>query len=183
MRKVVFGGANSLDNYFARKDDAVDWLMWSNELSKFLADYWKRFDTVIMGRRTYEVAARSGNAAYTGVANYVFSRTMKAGKTDNVQIVSEDASDFVPRLKKQEGKDICVMGGGLLAKSLFEADLIDEIGFNIHPVLLGSGIPIFHEMKRQIDLELLECKTFKNGCVLVIYRVKHKKASRGRKKH
>jgi dihydrofolate reductase len=64
------------------------------------------------------------------------------------------------------------MGGGLLAKSLFEADLIDEIGFNIHPVLLGSGIPLFHEMNHQIDLELIDCKPFKNGTVMISYRVK-----------
>jgi dihydrofolate reductase len=75
--------------------------------------------------------------------------------------------------KNQESKDICVMGGGLLAKSLFEAQLIDEIGLNIHPVLLGSVIGLFHEMSHQIDLELLECKPFKNGCVYVSYRVKH----------
>jgi len=50
--------------------------------------------------------------------------------------------------------------------------LIDEVGVNIHPVLLGSGITLFLEMDRQIDLELLACKTFKNGCVLVSYRVK-----------
>ena len=73
--------------------------------------------------------------------------------------MSEDAAEFVRRLKNQEGKEICVMGGGLLAKSLFEADLIDEIGFNIHPVLLGSGIPLFHEMSRQIDLELMKSST------------------------
>ncbi len=65
------------------------------------------------------------------------------------------------------------MGGGELAKSLFEAGVIDEIGFNIHPVLLGSGIPLFHEMTRQIELELLDCQTFKNGCVYVSYRVRH----------
>jgi dihydrofolate reductase len=84
-------------------------------------------------------------------------------------------------LKKADGKDICVMGGGELARSLFEADLIDEIGFNIHPVLLGSGIPLFHELKRQIDLELLECKRFKNGCVYVSYRVKRDKPRRSGK--
>src|SRR5258706_517827 len=55
MRKVVFGGANSLDNYFARKDDAVDWLLWSDEVGKIMADYFKTFDTIVMGRRTYEV--------------------------------------------------------------------------------------------------------------------------------
>ena len=65
------------------------------------------------------------------------------------------------------------MGGGLLAKSLLEANLIDEIGFNIHPVLLGSGIPLFHEMNHQIDLELIDFKAFKNGTLLVSYRVKH----------
>ncbi len=177
MRKVTFGGANSLDNYFARKDDSVDWLMWSNEAASVMKDFWKTIDTVVMGRRTYEVAQRmgAGAGAYPGVKNYVFSRTMRQSekkKVKNLEIVSEDAAEFVRRLKSQEGKDICVMGGGLLAKSLFEADLIDEIGFNIHPVLLGSGIPLFHEMKRQIDLELLNCKAFKNGTLMVSYRVK-----------
>jgi dihydrofolate reductase len=65
------------------------------------------------------------------------------------------------------------MGGGELARSLFKAGLIDELGFNIHPVLLGSGIPLFHPMSRQINLQLLKCKTLKNGCVMVTYRVKH----------
>ena len=180
MRKVTFGGANSLDNYFARKDDSVDWLMWSNEAASVMTDFWKTIDTVLMGRRTYEVAQRmgAGGGGYPGLKSYVFSRTLKQGagkKVKNLEFVSEDAADFVRRLKAEEGRDICVMGGGLLAKSLFEADLIDEVGFNIHPVLLGSGIPVFHEMNHQIDLELVECKPFKNGCVLVSYRVKHKK--------
>lgn len=176
MRKVIFGGANSLDNYFARKDDSVDWLMWSDEVAQIIADYWKTFDAVVMGRRTYEVAQRmeSGTGAYPGVKNYVFSRTMKQGgkKVKNLEFISEDAVEFVRKLKSQDGKDICVMGGGLLAKSLLEANMIDEVGFNIHPVLLGSGIPVFHEMRSQIDLELLECRTLKNGCVMVRYRVK-----------
>lgn len=173
MRTVVFGGANSLDNYFARKDDAVDWLIWSDEASEFMSNYWKRFDTVIMGRRTYEFAIRSGGgASYPGMRTIVFSRTLKK-KRGKVEIVSEDVAEFVRRIKKEDGKDICIMGGGLLAKALFEADLIDEIGFNIHPVLLGSGIPVFHEMSRQIDLELIECQQWKTGCVLVTYRVIH----------
>jgi dihydrofolate reductase len=175
MRKVVFGGANSLDNYFARKDDTVDWLLWSDEVGKIMADYFKTFDTIVMGRRTYEVAMASGHGvgSYGGVRTYVFSRTLKPRSTKKLEITSEDVAEVVGRLKQEEGKDICIMGGGLLAKSLFEADLIDEIGFNIHPVLLGSGIPLFYEMNRQIDLELIDCKTFKTGCVLVTYRVKH----------
>jgi dihydrofolate reductase len=176
MRKITFGGANSLDNYLARPDHAVDWLLWGDEAAAVMADYWKTIDTVLMGRKTYEVALRSGHGgkSYPGIHTYVFSRTLPPKSDGGVTIVATDAADFVRELKQRDGKDICLMGGGELAKSLFEADLIDEIGFNIHPVLLGSGIPLFHSMSRQIDLELQECKAFKNGCVLVRYRVKHK---------
>ncbi len=177
MRKVTFGGANSLDNYFARKDDSVDWLMWSDETAEIMANYWKTIDTILMGRRTYEVALKQtkkgkGNP-YPEIKSYVFSRTITAPKDKSVEIVRDDPATFVRELKNRDGKDICLMGGGLFARTLFEADLVDEIGFNIHPVLLGSGIPIFHEMSHQIDLELIECRPFTNGCVLVRYRVKH----------
>ncbi len=188
MRKVTFGGANSFDNYFARKDDSVDWLMWSNEAAGVMKAFWKTIDTMVMGRRTYEVALRMGNGGpYPGLKTYVFSRTMKPGaqkKVKGLEFISEDVAEFVRKLKSEDGKDICVMGGGLLAKSLFEADLIDEIGFNIHPVLLGSGIPLFYEMNRQIDLELIDCKAFKNGTLMVSYRVKRetkKKRATGKK--
>jgi dihydrofolate reductase len=174
MRKVTFGGANSLDNFIARKDDAVDWLLWNNEVTEIMKDFWKTIDTVVMGRRTYEVAQKMGGGGdYPGVHTYVFSRTIKPSSEGAVTFVSEDAASFVRRLKNEQGQDICVMGGGVLAKSLFEADLIDEIGFNIHPVLLGSGIPLFHEMPRQIDLELIKNQQLSNGCVVLTYQVKH----------
>jgi len=171
MRKVTFGGATSLDNFIARKDDAVDWLLWTKEVNTIMKSYWTTIDTVVMGRRTYEVASQSGG--YPGVKNYVFSRTMKKSPNKKTELVSEDAADFIRKLKAQDGKGICVMGGGVLAKSLFEADLIDEVGINVHPVLLGSGIPVFHEMPQQIDLELLSSQQLSNGCVVLSYRVKH----------
>ncbi len=180
MRKVIFGGANSLDNYFARDDGAVDWLMWSDEAAELMKDFWPRFDTIIMGRKTYETALKSmpkakGKKAknpYGDIRTIVFSTTLTPGTHDGVEITAGDPGKFVKKLKKEKGKDICIMGGGDLAKTLFEAGAIDEIGFNIHPVLLGSGIPLFHKMKKQIDLELIECRPFKNGCVYVLYKVR-----------
>lgn len=174
MRKVKFGVANSLDNYIARKDGAVDWILGGDEAVSAMTEFWKNIDAVVIGRKTYEPVLKSGKPfpTYPGVKNYVLSRTLKESFDKNVEIVGEDAAEFVCKLKMEEGKDIFIMGGGLLAKPLFEANLIDEIIVNIHPVLLGSGIPLFHEMKRQIDLELIECKTFTNGCVSVTYRVK-----------
>ena len=176
MRKVTFGVANSLDNYIAREDGAVDWLMWTSEVAGVTAEFWKTIDTVLMGRKTYEVALQHSKGKknpYPGVKSYVFSRTLKRAEDPSVEVVRGDAAAFVAELKRGEGKDICVMGGGDFARTLFEAGLIDEVGLNVHPVLLGSGIPLFHRMGRQIDLELLDSKTFRNGCVYVIYRVKH----------
>jgi dihydrofolate reductase len=172
MRLVTFGGAASLDSFFAREDDAVDWLLWGKEVASISAAYWKTIDTVVMGRRTYEVAVKGGTTAYPGVKNYVFSKTMWESPDERVEIVASDAAAFVEKLKRQTGKGFCVMGGGRLANALFEADLIDEVGLNVHPVLLGSGIPAFLPMRHQVNLELLECTPFENGCVYVRYRVK-----------
>ena len=174
MRKVIFHLANSLDNYIARKDGAFDWILSSEETASAMTEFWKTIDVVVIGRKTYEPALKSGTPfpTFPGIKNYVLSRTLKESPDQNIEVIREDAVEFIRKLKTEEGKDIFVMGGGMLARPLFEANLIDEVGVNIHPVLLGSGIPLFHEMSHQIDLELIKCKTFKNGCVSVIYRVK-----------
>lgn len=152
MRKVTFGGAVSLDNFIARPDGAVDWLMWSDEAGEVMKDYWTNIDTMIMGRKTWNVAMASAPKSKKkkkttdssgGIKTYVFSRELKAGENDGAIVVNSDPGEFVRDLKQQEGKEICIMGGGELARALFEAGVIDEIGFNIHPVLLGSGVPSF----------------------------------------
>jgi len=149
------------------------------------AKFMKTVDAILIGRKTYEVMLAYGQTSYPGAKNFVFSRskrkraalqksisTKKKTSTD-VEIVTEDAARFVRKLRKKKGKGIVVFGGGELAKGLFEEDLIDEIVLNIHPILLGSGIPLFHEMKRQIDLELTDWKVLKGGYLAVTYRVKH----------
>ena len=184
MRKVTLGLASSLDNYIARKDGGFDWLHWSDEVAEISAKFMKTVDALLIGRKTYDGMLAYGQTSYPGAKNYVFSHSKKKRealkkrlaakkKPDrNVEIVTEDAAKFVRELKRRKGKGIVVFGGGELAKSLFEADLIDEVVLNIHPVLLGSGIPLFHEMKQQIDLELVECKVLKGGYLAVTYRVK-----------
>ena len=98
MRKVIFGVANSLDNYIARKDDAVDWLLWSDDVSAIMTEFWKTIDTVLYGRKTYEATLAMGDSegtAFTaGVKNYLFSRTMKESP-ENFELVTEDAGKFV----------------------------------------------------------------------------------------
>ncbi len=174
MRKVTFGVANSLDNFIARKDGAIDWILSGEEAASAMTEFWKTIDAVVIGRKTYEPVLKSGTPfpTFPGVKNYVLSHKLKESPDKNVEIIGEDVAEFIHRLKTEEGKDIFVMGGGLLAKPLFEANLIDEVGVTIHPVLLGSGIPLFYEINRQVDLELIKSQVFKNGCVSISYRVK-----------
>jgi dihydrofolate reductase len=182
MRKVVFGGACSLDGYFARADGAVDWLRWSDYVQKIMAEMWPRFDVMVMGRKTWEHAQaqfseedlEKARSLHSGMKEYVFSRTLPAGEQKSgYEIVNTDAGEFVRELKKKPGKDIMVMGGGELGSALLDAGVVDEIGFNIQPVLLGSGIPVWHRMSQQVDLELIECRALKMGCVYVTYVVKN----------
>lgn len=181
MRKVTYGGATTLDGYFARADDTVDWLMWSDEAARIMADYWKNVDTILIGRRTYEVTRRmqggktsrkKKSASAARIRTYLFSRTLSESPETGVTLVAGDGVEFVRRLKSEPGKDICILGGGALGASLLEGGVVDEVGFNIHPVLIGSGIPALPPMTRQVDLELVQCEPFKNGCVTVTYRVK-----------
>ena len=184
MRKVTLGLATSLDNFIARKDGGFDWLHWSKEVAQISAKFMKTVDVLLIGRKTYDGMLRYGQTSYPGAKNYVFTRSKKTvaaveknlatKKADkNVEVISEDVARFVSKLKRKKGKGIVIFGGGELAKSLFEAGLVDEVVLNIHPVLLGSGIPLFHEMKQQIDLELLDCKILEGGYLAVTYRVKH----------
>lgn len=176
MRKITFGCANSLDNFIARQDGGLDWLIWSDEVMPIMNEFWTKVDTVLIGRKTYEVAlvqSKGKKNPYPNIKSYVFSRNWETKKDKDAEIVTTDAVEFVRNLKAQDGKEICLMGGGNFAKTLFEAGLIDEIGLNIHPILLGSGIPLFLEMKEQINLELIESKILKNGCIVVTYQVKN----------
>lgn len=171
-RLVTYGAACSLDGFIARADGAVDWLHFSDDVGRIIRDYWAGIDTVLMGRRTWEAAAASGGgrSPYGPMACYVFSRTLAPGSVRGAEVVSADAGGFVRALKARDGKNICVMGGGELARSLFAAGVIDEVGLNVHPVLLGSGIPMFLDPGRQVDLELAECRPIEGGCVMLTYR-------------
>ena len=181
MRTVTYGGACSLDGYLTAADGAMDWLHFSRDVQDVMTAYWATVDAVLMGRKTWEVAVANGSAGMTDarVRTYVFSRTL--GETPpGVELVRDDAGGFVRALKREPGGGICVMGGGDLARSLFEADAIDEVGFNIHPILLGGGTPAFHAMPERVKLQLVESRTIAGGCVLVTYRVVHRRGARKR---
>ena len=175
MRKVTYGAACSLDGFITGPEGELDWLKFSKDVQAIMTDYWKRIDTLLMGRKTWEVANAMGSSANSdsmmvGITSYVFSRTLRELPGGSGLLVNEDAGDFVRALKRRRGKEICVFGGGELAQSLFEAGVIDEVGVNVHPVLLGAGVPLFRNAGR-IRLRLTECRQIGGGCVYATYRV------------
>src|SRR5262245_54422016 len=171
MRTVTYGAASSADGFIAAADGSYDWISFSKDAESIMRDYWQRIDTLLMGRKTWDVAKGQKGGGMPGIHSYVFSRTLNSIKRKGVTLVKDDPGEFVRELKERPGKDICVFGGGDFARSLFAAGVIDEVGFNIHPVLLGSGIPLFLDAGRRVEMELKECRPIGGGCVYVVYRV------------
>ena len=176
MRKVIYGGACSLDGFFTDRDGGVDWLIYGKAVEEIMRKSWATTDTMLLGRKTWEWASTQpgppDDAAFAGVKSYVFSRTLKSIPDKKAQLVTSDAGEFVRKLKSEQGKDIIVMSGGNFATSLLKAGVVDEVGLNIHPVLLGAGPPAFLDAGARINLELTETRQLDGGCVFVNYRVK-----------
>jgi dihydrofolate reductase len=178
MRIVTYGAACTLDGFIAGTNGEIDWIHSSRDVSQIMRDYWKSIDAIVMGRKTWDDSVRragpgGGFAGSSKMRVVVFSRTLPAIDAKGVELVREDAAGFVRDLKKAKGKGICMMGGGELAQSLFEADLIDEVGLNVQPLLLGSGVPLFRDAGRRVPLELIASRSLDGGCVYSSYRVKH----------
>jgi dihydrofolate reductase len=175
MRKVIYGGAISLDGYLAGPGEEIDWLRWSEESAAIMKESFSGVDAMLMGRKTFEFAQRMGGGPpMKGVTTHVFSRTMDALPDGAAgELVKEDAAEFVRRMKAEEGGKILVMGGGELGSALIDAGLVDEIGFSIHPVLLGGGVPALRPFGHRVALELVEARAIEPQCVLVRYRVVH----------
>ncbi|MDQ3178884.1 MAG: dihydrofolate reductase family protein [Acidobacteriota bacterium] len=186
MRKVILGLGISLDGYIARKNGAVDWLSmdWDYDWTAFF----KKIDVVLMGRKSWDVAlgmtpkskkkskSKASNP-YGAMETYVFSNTLKTSGVEGVEIISGNLKEFIGSLKAKDGKNIWLSGGGDLAKSFLNENLVDEIHLGITPHLLGSGLPLFLELEREIPLRLISCKTYnhkkeENAMVELFYEVK-----------
>lgn len=130
------------------------------------------FDTVLMGRKTYEVGLKEGvTSPYAHMKQYLFSRTLMESPDEAVELVSANAAARVAALKHEPGKGIWLCGGGNLATELFAHNLIDRLILKLNPFLMGSGIPLFSQAIQQTALELVSSQAYENGALLLHYRV------------
>lgn len=167
MRKVIYSVAASLDGYIAGPDGEFDWIPEEPEID--WGAFLERFDTVLVGRGTWEVLAREGPGPTAGMRTLVFSTTLEEVHDDRVTLVREGAEDAVRRLREEEGKEIWLMGGGVLFGSLLDAGLVDEIEVAVVPVLLGSGIPLLPDRDERTVLELLDSTVYPSGIASLRY--------------
>jgi dihydrofolate reductase len=179
MRSVILGLGISLDGYIARLDGAVDFLFMPKDYS--MADFFAGVDIAVMGRKTFDVAAKMGGsgAFESSMASYVFSRSLPPGERDGLTFVNENPETFIARIRKRPGKNIWLMGGGELARDFLKADLVDELYLGVVPVLLGEGIPLFPSGFPQRDVALVENKTYSKGLIALKYK---RSRSKGKKK-
>ncbi len=170
MRQVRYAVATSLDGYIAGPNGEADWITVDPDID--FDAYFRRFDAVLMGRRSYEWLGRAGSGAMPGMDVYVFSRTLRQEDHPAVTIIGEGALDAVAHLRQAPGKGIWLFGGGSLFRSLLQARLVDAVEIAVIPVLLGGGIPLLPSLAGQARLKLVSHKVYqKTGTVLLEYAV------------
>jgi dihydrofolate reductase len=174
MRRVCYQVAMSLDGYIAGPNGEADWIIGDPEID-FRAIF-KRFDTFLMGRGTYEFSKSQGGGSMGGKKKVVVaSRTLRQEDHPDVTIVGEEGlKETVTQLREKKGKDIWLFGGGSLFRSLLEMQLVDTVEVAIVPVLLGGGIPLLPAPAGRAKLRLTGSRTYQqSGIVSLEYAVEY----------
>lgn len=185
MTEIIYHVATTADHFIAgpngETDDSI--FLYDDEFVADFLDSVKQYETVLMGRKTYEngyqfgmkPGERSGVAMASNpeMKHYIFSQTLDFESNKYVELIRDDVAEFVTSLKKTENKKIWICGGGQLAGSLLEAKLIDKLILKINPVLIGEGIPLFGNSRKKVHLSLLDMKTFDCGIIVPTYQIKY----------
>jgi dihydrofolate reductase len=128
----------------------------------------RHFDTVVMGRATYELGVRVGvTSPYPQLRQHVVSQTMAERPDPAVEVIRGDPVAAVQELKQADGKDIWLCGGGKLAGALRPE--IDELVVKLHPVVIGSGIPLFDAAFQPFRYQLASSHACPSGVLFLTY--------------
>lgn len=159
----------SLDGYISGPNGENDWIVMDPDID--FGAMMSGFDTILMGRKTYDASKQYGGGGMPGMTAIVISRTLDPAENPNVAI-SKDPAKTIAKLKSEEGRDIWLFGGGELFRSLLELGLVDRIEVAVVPVLLGSGTPLLPGEYNKTKLQLVNSKLYdKTGTLALEYEV------------
>lgn len=170
MREIIYSVAVSLDGYIAGPRGEFDWI--PDEPTLDWDAFLGRFDTVVMGRGTWEVLRSQPPEHRPQMATWVFSDTLGAQEAEGASLVRSDgAAEAVRGLRAGEGKAIWLMGGGVLFRHFVDRGWVTQVETAVVPILLGGGVPLLPAGDNPVSLRLLELRTYPTGIVLTRYRV------------
>src|ERR1700693_5715164 len=175
-RNVIVHIATSADGYIARPDGDLEWLTSRPAPKGFygMNAFMKSIDTMLLGRKTYDISLRMGAKFDSKSRTIVFSgHSAPADAPSGVEFLNGPIGPFVRRLRGQPGKDIWLMGGGELIASFLDEQAIDEFVISVVPVFIGDGIPLIARHHRHVPLDLHSVERFEDGLVQLHYRVQN----------
>ena len=169
MRKIILSLAVSLDGFIEGPNGEYDWCFTDQDYG--MSDFFKRIDTIFMGRKSYDLALTMNETVMPGIPKlreYVFSRTLKEVRSGSF-LIKGDIGAEVLKIKQEQGKDIWLFGGAELTSSFLNLGLVDELSLAIHPIILGAGKPLFIDIQNRMNLHLVDTKSYSSGLVIVTY--------------
>lgn len=185
MRKLVLFMHISLDGFATDTKRGLDWISYDSELQQYADGIVATVGSPVYGRVTYELmegywpgVLANPNADERSKAHaqwvdkatkIVFSKTMKKAEWNNTIVINDNIGEEINKLKQQPGKDLVIFGSPGLTHSFMELDLIDEYQFTLNPVLLGTGIPVYQNIKNKTNLKLVKATPLKSGVVGLHY--------------
>lgn len=185
MRQVTYSMGMSLDGYIVGPDGGFQWTPPDDGLFQFAIDQIREVDVHLMGRRLYEAmlywetaeqdptlddSKREWISLWNPLPKLVFSDTLSSVE-GNARLAAGSVAEEIERLRAESGEGNIAIGGAGLAAAVAEADLIDEYRAKVYQVLVGGGIPFFPQAERQVNLELIESRTFDTGIIYLRHRV------------
>jgi dihydrofolate reductase len=184
MKKLIASIFLSLDGFVVGQNEDMSWVSrtFNDEMGQYAANLMRTMSAVLLGRVTYQIMTNAwpawteetapGAERMNNVPKVIFSRTLEKvewGKYANARLVKSNVAEEVTKLKETPGGPMVIYGSANLVQNFLKLGLIDELQLLVHPIILGSGKPLFKDFEKSMNLRLLKSELFKNGVTVLYY--------------